>query len=183
MKVNDMHVWKSILVACFLVISSVASLFMIVFYCKRYCRSMIFLFCTLLVCSLVPLTVAFGILDYLNPYDQTVELKLVGIVEPDIPFTHEGVWEVVYERPNQWYDTQLSHDKLSEWVDTDLTEHSYLISYGKEVTSLHYNVWDTFDAVYYYGEKVGYVTLCKDFIPTKIFIYELPKIRIGNPCH
>ena len=62
----------------------------------------------------------------------------------------------------------------------DFQHHTYLVSYGKQLTALRYNVWETIDYPVRTGAFIGYADFEDSFYPNRVFIYELPKIRIDH---
>lgn len=45
---------------------------------------------------------------------------------------------------------------------------------------ISYNVWETIDIPVRTGAYVGHMRLNDDFVPDKVYVYEIPRIRIEN---
>ena len=67
-----------------------------------------------------------------------------------------------------------------EIPELDLESHTYVITYGQELEDLAYYVWETIDIPIPTGAKLGHAILSEDFHNDRMYIYELPKIRIDN---
>lgn len=135
---------------------------------------------------------AFSLLwEYTYPFEQTVELQLVEVVE--IPSEHTMSrprnlpWHAAYERYGLWpgsryFDAGQKEDRALDivWPDMDFEHYTYIISYGQEVESLSYNVWETITAPMPNGAKVGHAKLSEEFDPNAIYVYRIKKMRIDN---
>lgn len=122
--------------------------------------------------------------EYSYPYDRSVDMTLVAVVEiPDEAkhFKQPGVWYGEYGEYGLYPGSDTYHSNtVHRWIDADLEKYSYIVSLGQEVHSLSYNVWDTIDAPFFTGAKAGQIVLSEKFDGSKIYIYQIPKIRIDN---
>lgn len=119
--------------------------------------------------------------DYTYPFERNVNLELVTVVESDEPFVNPGIWHGIYGEYGMYPGSGTFHpNHADKWIKLDLEHYSYIVSYGQEVESLTYNVWDTIDAPFSTGAKAGHIKLSNEFAPSKIYIYQIRKIRIDN---
>lgn len=131
-------------------------------------------FCTATIIAFVLLC------NYTYPFDRTVELTLVEVVEvsKEEGFVNPGVWYGVYEGGLLCPGSESFHPNfIDEWLEPDLQRNSYIVCFGQKVKSLQYNVWDN---TYSLGIKAGQIELYETFEPTKIYIYKIDKIRIDS---
>lgn len=156
---------------------------------KKVFRSVLCMFALLL---LLPVTLFFA--NYINPFDRNVKLKLYEVVEQDQMlnvyngrFKHSwhGVykWRISIDGNNNDPDSRWNLDFIDLKKEYDYTKHSYIVSYGCEIKSLKYNVWE------HYGlpildlgtnYKWGIVEFSDEIDPKKIYIYEIPRMYIDR---
>ena len=128
--------------------------------------------------------------EYTYPFEQTVELELYATLEIDQEHTlsRPQDWHAAYEKygihaGSLWFDADMENQEYYlgfRWPDMDFEHHTYIISYGKTVESLSYNVWETIDYMLQKGVKVGHAELGEEFHPNTVFVYEIKKMRIDN---
>ena len=156
---------------------------------RKFFRSVLCVFAFLL---LLPVTLFLA--NYVNPFDRSVELKLYEVVEQDAMlnvydgcFKHSwyGVykWRVSIDGSNNEPDSRWNLDYLELKKEYDYAKHSYIVSYGCEIKSLKYNVWQQhglpiLDLGTSY--KWGIVEFSDEIDPTKVYIYEIPRIYIDR---
>lgn len=127
--------------------------------------------------------------EYVYPFERPVDLELYAVV--DIPEEHTLTWpdwHAIYEKwgvysGSKWMDTEsVSHPSRFgfEWPDMDFENHTYIVSYGREMVALTYNVWDTVDSPQITGAKAGHPVFRDVFEPNLVYIYETEKMRIEN---
>lgn len=127
--------------------------------------------------------------EYIYPFERTVNLESYAVI--DIP--EEGTlsspdWYAIYEKwgihsGSKWMDTESifqPHWRGFDWPDMDFENHTYIVSYGRELVALTYNVWDTVDYPYRTGAKDGHPVFSDVFEPNKVYIYEIDKMRIEH---
>lgn len=142
----------------------------------------------LALCIALPSFVFLG--DYTYPFERTLHPKLIA--EFDVPEGYEArrpgdpFWRGAYQAyglyaESFWFDPYERQSKYGfAWPPMDYAHHNYIITYGQKIKSLSYNVWDTIDAPIRTGAKVGHMRLEETFIPEKVYIYQIPKVRIDN---
>lgn len=126
--------------------------------------------------------------DYLDASNRTVEYELYAVVEVDTPHSSvpgERFWHGAYEERNGgegfFYSTEAKRSQYGEsWPELNLSEYSYIITYGQELRLLTYNVWNTIDIPVRTGLYQGNAILCEEFNPYIIYIYQIPKLKIDN---
>ena len=129
--------------------------------------------------------------DYVYPFERKLEPRLFA--EFDVPEEYkltqpgEVFWRGAYEAyglyaESLWFNPEnlLESPYGFGWPPMNFDDHSYIITYGQKIESLSYNVWDTIDEPFRTGAKAGHMILDKEFSPTKVYIYEIPKLRIDN---
>ncbi|MBQ4159119.1 MAG: hypothetical protein IJD86_13405 [Clostridia bacterium] len=163
-------------------------------YAIRNIRRKVFrsVLCAFVFLLLLPVTLFLA--NYINPFDRNVELKLYEVVEQDKmlnvyngSFKHSwyGVykWRVSIDGNCDEPDSRWNLDYLDCKKVYDYTKHSYIVSFGCEIDSLKYNVWEhhgipMLDLGTSY--KWGIVEFSDDIDPTKIYIYEIPRMYIDR---
>ena len=188
----DVNIIKSLLMLLFLIILSIGSIIAVVFciHIHRYKKlSMQRIIFTGILCIITIVIVAcFG--DYAYPLERTVEFELIA--ELDIPpenafnpeFPH--FWHAAYEQFGLYSDSFYFSEDYPysylgfKWPEMDFKNHTYIITYCQELESLTYNVWETIDIPIRTGAKAGYAVLSEEIDPCKVYVYEIPKIRIEN---
>lgn len=128
--------------------------------------------------------------EYIYPFER--KLNPVLIAEIDVPKGYEleypgqKFWHGAYEAyglhaESLYYNPNNRDDPYGIWmVPMDFQRYSYIITYGQKIESLSYNVWETIDAPVRTGAKEGHIVLSEEFHPEKIYIYQIPKMRIDN---
>ena len=87
--------------------------------------------------------------EYVYPFERPVNLELHAVV--DIPEEHALAypdWYAIYEKwgiysGSKWMDTEsVSYPSRFgfDWPDMDFENHTYIVSYGREMVALTYNV-------------------------------------------
>lgn len=127
--------------------------------------------------------------EYVYPFERPVDLELYAVV--DIPEEHTlscPDWYAIYEKwgiysGSKWMDTESVSQPARfgfDWPDMDFENHTYTISYGRELVALTYNAWDTVDSPHRTGAKAGHPVFRDVFEPNRVYIYEIEKMRIEN---
>ena len=138
---------------------------------------------------IIPLLVIIVFLsNYVYPYERNVELELVHVAEcghrmdeHDIPWHAYYVysdWDV--ESRFRIFVPAFVHDDCME-VMSDLDNYTYIISYGRTLETLTYNMWDSkMTPILDLGTsaKDGHVTYGKNGDPNCVYIYRIKKMRI-----
>lgn len=188
-----MHIVCSIFVIIALFISTIFFVYLIrkniLSYIENGCLTTK-TFLTIIVGMLT--LIAYSLLwEYTYPFEKTVELNLVEVIEIPTEHTLYGPqnlpWHAAYEKYGLWpgslyFDTEIKEDETLGivWPDMDFEHYTYIISYGQEVESLSYNVWETITAPMPRGAKVGHAVLSEEFDPNAIYVYQIKKMRIDN---
>lgn len=181
-----MSIVKSIFVILLLIVLVSSSIKLTINFIKAYQYKVGYLgklFFMGVLCLITLFTLVLSA-DYVYPFERTVDMELVMVVDcanEDEHSVHPGVWHGVYGDYGLYSGSDTFHpNHADKWMELDLDHYSYIVSYGQEIESLTYNVWDTIDAPFRTGAKAGHVKLSKEFIPSRIFIYQIRKIRIDN---
>lgn len=133
--------------------------------------------------------------DYVYPFERTLEPVLIAEIDapkgyelehPGQKFWH-GAYEAyglhaesLYYNPNNRHNPN-DRDPYGIWmIPMDFQRYSYIITYGQKIESLSYNVWETIDVPVRTGAKEGHMVLSEEFHPEKVYIYQIPKMRIDN---
>lgn len=188
-----MNIFKSVLVLLFLLVLTLFAVHHVVNFIQAWrnkdltWRLVLSLLC--FVCTTVLCFVFLG--DYIYPFERSLNPKLVA--EFDVPEGFEAdcpgepFWHGAYEAyglygGSLWFDTDnvLESKYGFGWPPMDFDNYSYIITYGQKIKSLSYNVWDTIDEPIRTGAKAGHMTLEEMFLPEKVYVYQIPKIRIDN---
>lgn len=139
-------------------------------------------------CFSIFITAEFG--DYVNPFERTLQPTLIA--EYDVPEEYEmkrpgeRFWHGAYEAydfyaASFWFDPNNKQSRFGfAWPPMDFEHYCYIITYGQKIESLSYNVWETIDAPVRTGAKVGHMILDEEFLPEKVYVYQIPKVRIEN---
>lgn len=186
-----MHILKSALVFICLIAMLLLSINLVIKCIKRMHNNVKVVHIISALCCVVITclsTVLFG--DYVYPFERTLDPVLIA--EFDVPEEYEleypgqKFWHGAYEEfglySHSFYFNPNDNQSIYGfgWPPMDFERHSYIITYGQKIESLSYNVWDTIDAPIRTGAKVGHMILEKEFSPEKVYIYQIPKIRIEN---
>ena len=152
---------------------------------KSFAHITLILFC---VCIMFLSVVLGG--DYVYPFER--DLNPILIAEFDVPKEYEldypgqKFWHGAYEKFGLYAQSQYFNPTDNQsvygfgWPPMDFDKYCYIITYGQRIESLSYNVWETIDDPIRTGAKVGHMVLEKDFLPEKVYVYQIPKIRIEN---
>lgn len=136
---------------------------------------------------LVALSSSLGMLDYLYPFDRSVKFELYAtlVIPPENTLQTPQFWHAAYDNiqgdDSFFFDPDEKYSHLGfEWPSMDYSNHTYIITYGQELESLSYNVWDVVRYPFYTGVKIGHAELSDSFDPNIVYVYEIPRIRIDN---
>ena len=143
---------------------------------------------TTVICFVLTTTCFFAFGEYANPFDQTVNARLIAVfpIEDKYQSSYPGqqFWHGAYKGepyPDSEYfnpKTKAKYDLTMEFMYFE--RYSYVITYGQEIDILTYNVWETIDYPFPTGAKVGNIVFKNSFAPQTMYVYEIPKIRIEN---
>lgn len=141
--------------------------------------------CISVVWVLVAL-ICFG--EYVYPFERDVKFELYATMEIPPEYTPEQpksmTWHAAYSQDgifdgSFFFDTEEISSPLGfDWPTMDFENHTYIITYGYELDSLSYNIWEDIDIPYYTGAKVGHAVLKNEYDANMVYIYEIAKIRI-----
>ncbi len=173
----------------FLVFASVKCIIATIKHCKQKSKKPIVHFRTIVCVTITMLNIVF-IGDYIYPFERP--LMPVLIAEFDVPkayeldYPGEKFWHGAYEAygiygESLYFDTDNRQSLYGfGWPPMDFKTYNYIITYGQEIESLSYNVWDVIDTPIRTGAKAGHMVLAEEFSPSKVYVYRIPKIRIDN---
>ena len=187
-----MYLLKSCLVLLFLIVLVIACIAYVARCAKKRNKKMLkFVHVFTAVCLvLVTLLCVINFGDYTYPFER--RLNPVLIAEFDVPTNYEleypgqKFWHGAYEQfgfyAESFYFDPDNRDSIYGfgWPPMDFDRHCYIITYGQKILSLSYNVWETINEPIRTGAKVGHMTLDDDFMPARVYIYQIPKVRIEN---
>ena len=144
--------------------------------------------CSVFVLFTIICIAIFG--DYLNPFDRPLSPVLIAEFEVpeefELEYPGEKFWHGAYEQYGLYAESfHFNPNERSSiygfgWPPMDFDRYCYIITYGQKIESLSYNVWETIDYPVRTGAKVGHMVLSDDFSPEKVYVYQIPKIRIDN---
>lgn len=192
MKGNNMNIIKSTLVIItifLLLVISIVSLKQIAAISHTNApvikkRVFAFIMCFVTVLSIIVFK------DYTYPFERKVNFEHFATItippENELKTPGAVYWRAAYEAHGLYAEsfyfnpTESTSPLGFRWPEMDFKNHTYIITYGQELLSLSYNVWETIDIPIKTGAKAGYAVLSNEFHPDKVFIYELPRIRIEN---
>lgn len=183
-----MHVIKSLAVLLVLVALCILSWHIVEVHilCKPSRKGAILA----VACCVITLVGVLCLKDYVYPFERSVKFTLFASL--DIPEEHRlpsagsKFWHAAYEEYGLYAESKYFNPKQTvsdlgfEWPQMDFEKHAYIITYGQQLLSLSYNVWEEIDIPIRTGAKVGHATLSDDFDPNKVYVYEIAKIRIDN---
>lgn len=187
-----MNIIKSIVVLCILItliIFATITVIRTIKKCINREHSPLRIVMTILLVLFTSLFVVF-LSDYVYPFERNIDPVLVA--EYDVPeeyllaYPGQKHWCGAYEKYGLYaesfnFDTDSKVSMYGfEWPDMDFENYSYIITYGQKIESLSYNVWDTIDLPVRTGAKVGHMILDDTFAPEKVYVYQIPKMRIDN---
>lgn len=188
-----MHIGKSALVFLFIVTLTIwlsyaiRRIIAIIKHREIKEKNKIICFCIICICALLLIS---HLLKYTNPCDKVITPQLFHSIrlEDDVSIPYPGLpWHAIYEQYGLYAasffiepDDETDHHFGFTWPEMDFKHHTYIVSYGWEIESLSYNIWETLDYPIKTGACVGHVVYTGDFQSNMVFIYELPKIRIEH---
>ncbi len=127
---------------------------------------------------------------YTYPFERNVPFRLYA--ELTIPEGNQlekpgdFYWHAAYEEYGLFAES-FYFDPLEKqspfgfkWPDMDFEHHTYIITYGQELESLSYHVWETIENPVHTGAKVGHAVLKEGFQGNRVYIYEIRKMRIEH---
>lgn len=187
-----MYVLKSLLVLICLLSLMLFSVGLIISCFNRYRSTMLkrvhVLFTLVFTCVTILSTILFG--DYVYPFERTIDPILIA--EFDVPegyeleFPGQKYWHGAYEEFGFYAESFYFNPNNSNsvygfgWPPMDFDRYCYIITYGQKIDTLSYNVWETIDVPIRTGAKVGHMILDDEFSPEKVYVYQIPKVRIEN---
>lgn len=114
--------------------------------------------------------------NYMWPFDRNVKMEtVVTVTDAEEYDRFSGMWFGVYEGSISFHKNYID-----EWIDLDLANYSYIVSFGRPVESLTYNVWEKMQGPYQSNIYSGHAELGDATQPMIIYIYRIPRIRIDN---
>ena len=147
------------------------------------------------VCLIFSISLIFTHYEYLYPFERNIPVNLYAEVSIDCEDTVFTIkWHGIYKesfiysgspffdthRNVSWLEDSYSSVEIS-WPEMDLKNYCYIVSYGSKINTISYNIWDNIDCPGYVNVKRGHVTFEDDYDCSKIYIYQIPRIRID--CH
>lgn len=127
---------------------------------------------------------------YAYPFERTLEPVLIA--EFDVPegfeleYPGQKFWHGAYEEYGLYAESFYFNPNNTNsiygfgWPPMDFERYCYVITYGQKIEALSYNVWETIDEPIRTGAKVGHMVLKEEFSPEKVYVYQIPKVRIEN---
>ena len=185
-----MNVIKSTIVIICLILSLTLTVLMTIKTVKNYGIKQLKIWPKLLIIWIVTVFAFALFVDYAYPFERN--LNPILIAEFDVPekysleYPGQKFWHGAYEKfgmyaESFYFDPETKQSIYGfDWPPMNFEKFSYIITYGQKIESLTYNVWETIDVPIMTGAKVGHMILCEDFIPKKVYVYQIPKIRIEN---
>lgn len=187
-----MYVLKSLLVLICLLALMLFSVGLIISCFNRHRSKMLkrvhVLFTLFFTCVTILSTILFG--DYVYPFERTIDPILIA--EFDVPegyeleFPGQKYWHGAYGEFGFYAESFYFNPNNSNsvygfgWPPMDFDRYCYIITYGQKIDTLSYNVWETIDVPIRTGAKVGHMILDDEFSPEKVYVYQIPKVRIEN---
>ena len=138
---------------------------------------------------IIPLLVIIVFLsNYAYPFERNVDLELVHVAECGHRMDERTLpWHAYYEDYGWGAKSRFIifvpasvHDDCME-VMSDLDNYTYIISYGRTLETLTYNMWDSkMTPILDLGTsaKDGHVTYGENGDPNCVYIYRIKKMRI-----
>lgn len=135
------------------------------------------------VVSLLTLIVVLGLLCEYNcfPFEWPVKMELVATVdiEEDADPIRNHRWYCVYGEYDGHNPSSLYHwDELEKYIDPDFDHYTYVVSYGKPIKALSYNIIKSVGGPYAEDIKQAHPVFGEPFDPWTIYIYKIPRLRI-----
>ena len=128
--------------------------------------------------------------EYAYPFDRKVDPILIAEFEVpegyELEYPGQKFWHGAYEQfglyaESFYFDPEEQNSVYGfGWPPMDFDSFCYIITYGQEIESLSYNVWETIDIPIRTGAKVGHMRLKEEFHAERVYIYQIPKVRIEN---
>ena len=140
------------------------------------------------ICITILSVMLFG--DYIYPFER--HLNPILIAEFEVPeeyvleYPGQKFWHGAYEKFGLYAESFYFNPDDEQsiygfgWPPMDFDRYCYIINYGQKIESLSYNVWETIDIPVRTGAKAGHMVLDEVFSPEKVYVYQIPKIRIEN---
>lgn len=187
---QTVYIVKSILVLLFLLSIIAATIVMIVkIINRRHNTHDKTLIRKTIICSAIAIVSVIFLGTYTYPFERTLDPILIAEVNLDeehaIAYPGDISWHGAYEKYGFYagsayfsYDESTRHG--FSWPEMDLNNHCYIVTYGQKIDSLTYNIWDKIKYPIRTGAYSGHVQLNEEFAPQKVYIYQIPKIRIEN---
>ncbi len=189
---TTMHIWKSVLVFVCLLGLIIFNVCLVVRCVNAHRNSNAtprqYVLTAISVLISLCLLVVFG--KYVYPFERPVEAKLVAVLDIPEEFSLRSpgseYWHAAYEEYGLYagsfhFDPSETSSPLGfEWPEMDLENYTYIITYGQEVESLSYNVWETIEIPIRTGAYVGHIHFKEHFEPNEVYVYQIPKMRIDN---
>lgn len=142
----------------------------------------------LLCCALFVLILAF-LVPYADPREKNVDLQLYCVLEAATQTDNRPIdaleWYAIYESFGLGTESRFNRETVPnvQWRDLDLGKHTYIVSFGREIDHLSYNIWDSkLPAILDLGSsyKVGHVQFSSEIDSSKIYVYEIDHLRIDH---
>ena len=185
----NMYIVKSLCVLLLLIILVILSLYNAQKCYSSYKRQTLFFRKALLTGLLCVITLVsiFRLGEYVYPFDKSVDFELYAtlVIPPENTLHGPNFWHSAYDDiqgdESFFFNPDEKYSHLGfEWPAMDFEHHTYIITYGQELESLSYNVWDYVKYPFYTGVKIGHATLNDEFDPNTVYVFEIPRIRIDN---
>ena len=187
-----MNIVKSIIVMGILYISVCLSVYSLIkcaiMYRQKMAKRIHIVTALLIICIMVLGIVFLG--DYVYPFERVLEPVLYAeIIVPEeyvLDYPGQKFWHGAYEQyglhaESFYFDPDDPNSIYGfGWPPMDFKHHSYIFTYVQKIDYISYNVWETIDEPIRTGAKVGHMILDEEFSPEKVYIYQIPKIRIEN---
>lgn len=147
---------------------------------KLLLRVIAAIFAAMLVVFLMP---------YLSSRDIEVDLELCYVLTDVTDEKNRKLdsleWYAIYEEYGLGVDSRFNQQTISwvEWPELDLERYTYIVSFGREMTSLSYNVWESRQpAILDLGTsfKIGIAEFGEEIDTSLVYIYRIPKMRIDH---
>ncbi|MBQ7872210.1 MAG: hypothetical protein IJ357_08730 [Oscillospiraceae bacterium] len=132
-------------------------------------------------------------LVFLAPYtdyrEKELELQLVDVLIDKTATGNEPLdsleWYAIYDSYGIGVESRFNQYTIPyvDWCELDLENHTYIISFGREIKSVTYNIWDSrLPALFDLGSsyKVGHVEFAEEIDTTKVYVYETKRVRVDH---
>ncbi|MBQ9544956.1 MAG: hypothetical protein IJV00_07510 [Clostridia bacterium] len=177
----------------FLAASAVSAVLLAVFL-RRICvlfKRGYSLSAVMLICAAVVLAAVMCVLvPYSWPYDITVKPeKVAEIRSPEKLSTDTDGWYCVYSIDGLFGTSRDSYRALpqirteSGFPEMDLDRYTYLFSFGKEISALKYNVWDSLDKAPFdlgMSGKWARADFSGEVSEYTVYVYRFPRAAVDN---